>query len=79
VPYAWQFKGEDVFMPSEKGQGLNCFALLSRTNDCHFETTKATIDAAFMVQQFERLSFGLERLTVVVLDNAPAHVEHRLM
>ncbi len=28
VPYAWQFKGEDAFMPSTQGRGLNCFALL---------------------------------------------------
>ncbi|MFL6283452.1 MAG: hypothetical protein ACJ74Q_09965 [Pyrinomonadaceae bacterium] len=25
VPYGWQFAGEDVFMPSIKGAGLNCF------------------------------------------------------
>ena len=30
VPYGWQFKSEEVFMPSAKGVGLNCFALLSR-------------------------------------------------
>ncbi len=39
VPYAWQFKGEEIFMPSTQGQGLNCFALLSRANECRFETT----------------------------------------
>lgn len=78
VPYAWQFKGEEVFMPSDKGQGLNCFALLSRANGCRFETTKAAIDAGFIVEQLERLSFGLKRSTVVVLDNAPAHVAKRV-
>jgi hypothetical protein len=40
VPYAWQFKEEEVFMPSDKGRGLNCFALLSRANDCRFVTTQ---------------------------------------
>lgn len=77
VPYAWQFKGEDVFMPSAKGQGLNCFALLSRTNRCRFQTTKEAINARFIVEQLETLSFEawrLERVTVIVLDNAPAHV-----
>ncbi len=34
VPYAWQFKGEEIFMPSTQGQGLNCFALLFRANEC---------------------------------------------
>ncbi len=74
VPYAWQFKGENVFMPSTQGRGLNCFALLSRANTCRFETTHNAIDARFIVEQLEGLSWGLKRITVVVLDNAPAHV-----
>ena len=78
VPYAWQFKDEEVFMPSDKGAGLNCFALLSRANECRFETTQDAIDGSFIAQQLERFSFGLERITVVVLDNAPAHVAKRV-
>lgn len=74
VPYAWQFKDEEIFMPSDRGKGLNCFALLSRANNCRFETTGAAIDGAFIREQLEHFSFGLERITVVVLDNAPAHV-----
>ena len=78
VPYAWQFGDEEVFMPSDKGVGVNCFALLSRANDCRFVTTKSTIDATFMVEQLETLSFSLQRQTVVVLDNASAHVAKRV-
>ena len=77
VPYAWQFKDEEMFMPSDKGQGLNCFALLTRLlkpNACRFVTTSKAINGAFIVEQLEKLSFDLQRLTVVVLDNAPAHV-----
>ena len=78
VPYAWQFPGEEVFMPSETGQGVNCFALVSRANECRFETTQETIDADFVVEQLDRLSFEVVRQTVVVLDNAPAHVAKRV-
>jgi len=78
VPYAWQFKDEEVFMPSTQGRGLNCFALLSRDNECRFETTPRNIDGAFIVEQLEKLSFELKRVTVVVLDNAPAHVAKRV-
>ena len=74
VPYAWQFKDEAVFMPSTQGAGLNCFALLSRANECRFQTTHNTIDARFMVEQLEGLSLNLHGVTVVVLDNAPPHV-----
>ena len=72
-------------MPSDKGVGLNCFALLSRANACRFETTTKNIDARFiveqlerLVEQLERLSWGLKRPTVVVLDNAPAHIAKRV-
>ncbi|MCA1617689.1 MAG: transposase, partial [Acidobacteria bacterium] len=78
VPYAWQFKDEEVFMPSAKGPGLNCFALLSRANECHFEITQKAINARFILEQLDGLSFGLKRVTVVVLDNAPAHVAKKV-
>ena len=77
VPYAWQFRDEAVFMPSTQGRGMNCFALLSRANECRFETTQDSINAHFIMEQLENISFEalrLERVTVVVLDNAPAHV-----
>jgi len=77
VPYAWQFQDEEVFMPSTQGRGLNCFALLSRANACRFQTTTEAINARFIVEQLETLSFEawrLKRVTVIVLDNAPAHV-----
>jgi len=73
VPYGWQWKDETVFMPSDKGTRLNCFALLSRSNRCHFATTSGRIDTQFVIEQFERLSFSIETTTVVVLDNAPIH------
>lgn len=73
VPYGWQFSDEEVAMPSAKGEGLNCFALLTRENDCRFATTKEKIDSSFIFEQFEHLSMGLKKLTVVVLDNARVH------
>ncbi len=73
IPYGWQFRDEELFMPSEKSGGVNCFALLSRSNGCRFETTQKYITAEFIFEQLERLSFALPRLTVVVLDNAPVH------
>jgi transposase len=73
VPYAWQFRDEDVCLPSERGGGLNCFALLSRDNRCQFATTTGSVKAPFLVEQLERLSLSLSRLTVVVLDNASIH------
>jgi len=78
VPYGWQFKDENVFMPSSKGAGLNCFALLSRANDCRFETTRQRITSTFIIEQLERLSFSIKQTTVVVLDNARVHTSKKV-
>ncbi len=78
VPYGWQFAGEDVFMPSAKGAGLNCFALLTRANDLRFETTRQRITSQFIIEQLERLSFSIRKLTVVVLDNARVHTSRQV-
>ncbi len=73
IPYGWQFPDEDVSMPSAKGAGFNCFALLKRNNQCLIETTQTTVTSQFIFEQFENLSLKLCKLTVVVLDNARIH------
>jgi hypothetical protein len=78
VPYGWQFPSEEVFMPMSKGTGLNCFALLSRANDLVFETTQKRITSEFIIEQLERLSFSIKKVTVVVLDNARIHTAEKV-
>lgn len=78
VPYGWQFTGEEVFMPAAKGAGLNCFALLTRANDLLFETMRRRITSQFIIEQFERLSFSIRKMTVVVLDNARVHTSRQV-
>lgn len=73
VPYAWQFRNEEVSMPASQGRGVNCFALLARNNRSRVETPTETITAQFIFEQLEEFSCGLKKLTVVVLDNAPVH------
>ncbi len=73
VPYGWQFADEEVAMPSAKGGGLNCFALLSRDNRCLINTSEETFTSRFIFERLEDLSFKLPKLTVVVLDNARIH------
>jgi transposase len=73
VPYGWQYPDEDVFMPSSKGKGLNCFGLLTRDNRLHFKTTSQTITSCFVFDYLEQFSFSIKKITVVVLDNASVH------
>jgi len=73
VPYGWQFSDEEVFMPSEKGVGINLFGLISRDNRLVFEMTAEKITSAFIIGQMEKLLDGITKPTVVVLDNARVH------
>ncbi len=75
VPYGWQFSDEQVVMPSERRGGVNCFALLSRQNECYAHLTEGKITAAWISERLDTLSLFLRRLTVVVLDNASVHVK----
>jgi transposase len=78
VPYGWQFADEAVAMPSERGRGINCFGLFTRTNKSWTAVSEKAIDAAFVVEQLERFSFSLSRVTVVVLDNARIHTGKKM-
>jgi len=73
VPYGWQFAGEDVFMPVEKGGGLNLFGLIGRDNLLNYKTTTEKITSRFIFEQLEMVSMKIKRLTVLVLDNASVH------
>lgn len=73
VPYAWQFKDEDVWMPASQGAGLNCFGLIRRDNTLLFETSTQSLTGDFIVERLEHLSLNISKETVVVLDNARIH------
>jgi len=73
IPYGWQFAGEEVFMPTAKGSGLNCLAILGRNNQCLIETTERNINSRFVFERLEAFSTELRKPTVIVLDNARIH------
>jgi transposase len=73
VPYGWQFRDEEVSMPSEKGKGINCFGLFTRDNQSWTATSETAINRDVVMEQLERFSFSLKKLTIVVLDNARIH------
>ena len=79
VPYGWQFKDEKVFMPSDKGGGINLFGLISRANHLIFQMTSERIRGDFVVRQLEKLLATIKKPTVVVLDNAPANRNQKMV
>jgi transposase len=79
VPYGWQFPGEDVCILAEKGHKINCFGLISRTNDCHWVTSTQNINSEFILEQLDRLSFKIRKQTFIVLDCARVHTAKIIM
>jgi len=65
VPYGWQFRDEEVSMPTAKGKGINCFALVSRSNQSWTAVSEQAISGEFVIEQFERFSFSIREVTVV--------------
>ena len=73
VPYAWQLKGEDVYIPSQRSARLNIFGMVSRNNVYHGFTTQDNIGSKQVVDFLDRFSFTIKKKTVIVLDNASIH------
>lgn len=78
VPYGWQFADEEVAIEVKRAAALNVFGLLSRDNQLIYRTTVENINADFVIEQLERLSWRIIKPTVVVLDNASAHKARKL-
>jgi hypothetical protein len=71
VPYAWQFNDERVHVSAGRGRSMNYFGLLSRSNEFVYRASEAAITSSFVLEQLDRFSLGLVKLTVVVLEAMP--------
>lgn len=78
VPYGWQFADQEVAIEVTRGAAVNVFGLLSRDNELICKTTIQNINADFVIEQLERLSWQITKPTVVVLNNASAHRAQKL-
>lgn len=74
VPYGWQFPDEKVsVLVGKERYKINIFGLIDRNNNCHFATTQKNINANFVIEMLEKLSFSIKKETFIVLDNASIH------
>ena len=73
VPYGWQFCGEDVYIPSERGLRLNIFGMIDRRNRYEGFTTTENMTADKVADFLDRMSLHISKRTFVVLDNASVH------
>lgn len=79
VPYGWKFSKEDVYVPSQRGKRLNCFAMIDRHCRTYWFTAEKSIDAETIIGYLDYFSMTVERKTVIVLDNAPIHRAKKLL
>ena len=73
VPYGWQFRGEDVYTPSERGLRLNIFGMIDRNNQYEGFSTTENMKADRIADFLDRPSMRIRKNTFVVLDNASVH------
>ena len=73
VPYGWQFRNEDVYIPSPKAQRVNIFGMIDRNNRYHGFNTTESIDADKVVEYLDTFSLNIKKDTFIVLDNASVH------
>ena len=73
VPYGWQFRDEDVYVPSGKAQRVNIFGMIDRNNRYHGFTTTESIDAYKVVEYLDAFSLSIKKDTFIVLYNASVH------
>ena len=70
VPYGWQFRGEDGYIPSERGLRLNIFGMIDRHDRYEGFSTTENMTADRIADFLDSLSMGIRKNTFVVLDNA---------
>ena len=73
VPYGWQHRDENIIIPMQRGKGINCFGLLSRTLQFHYQLSQTNMTANDILNLIDALSLTITKYTVLVLDNAKVH------
>lgn len=78
IPYGWIPIGEDRTIRSDKEKVCNFFGLLSRKGKLKVFSTPQNINSDFVIECLDEVAAGLNKPTVLVLDNAPWHVSQKI-
>jgi transposase len=76
VPYAWQFSGKTIEVPSSKSKRLNVLGFVNR--DCEFDSFvfEGAVNTSVVVACIDEFAKKIEIPTVLVIDNASTHTSH---
>ena len=73
IPYAYQFPGEFLELPSSNSRRLNVVGFLSPDMRFHSFVFECSINSDVVIACFDYISERITQETWVVLDNAPMH------
>ena len=74
VVYAWQKRGERIEIPVSKGKSQNVLGFMwHRCQRFESFVFEGTVDSNVVIECFDIIVRGMEKETVIVLDNAPIH------
>ena len=76
IPYAWQEKGEQIQVDSQKSNRLNAVGILNRRNDLEVYLFESSINSDVVIACLDKFSEKIEIETVLVIDNASIHTSN---
>ena len=79
VPYAWQEKGEQIRVNSQRSKRLNVFDILNRRQELEVFLFEGSINSDVVIACIDRCSDRLEMETVLVIDNASIHTSNAFL
>nr|WP_276324172.1 transposase [Anaplasma marginale] len=73
VPYAWQEKGNPIIIKSSKSKRINVLGLMNKNLELDYEIIVGKVNSETVIKFLDEFSNDLQRITVVVLDQASIH------
>ncbi len=73
VPYAWQEKGDEQGVKTQQSKRLNVLGLLNKNNELESYIFECKITSDIVIKFLDKYVQKIDKLTVVVIDNAPIH------
>ena len=76
IPYAWQSIGETLGIPSQRSARLNVLGFMHRRGELESYVSEQSITSDVVAACIEAFFPALEKLTVIVMDQASIHTGH---
>lgn len=73
VPYGWQFPGESITIPSDRGARLNIWGMIDYNSRYHGFCSTESMTSERIADFLDKFSLTIRKDTFIVLDNAKVH------